>query len=197
MQSAVNDDLAENIISKDLIKRWRKDIVLSNNYESMYEMIIRYFSYCKGKVLFVNFKKEEASIPKDLFGSRKINFISAFDLLSTKKFDNSNFHKFLNNELIDKFIYNDSSYIKKVVKLNENENFQIFNENCLTFLKNITPNTIDHMVTSPPYYNAREYSQWKNLYNYLNDMYKICKASYDAIKPGGVFFYSNRCVGLQ
>lgn len=190
MQSAVNDDLAENIISKDLIKRWRKDIVLSNNYESMYEMIIRYFSYCKGKVLFVNFKKEEASIPKDLFGSRKINFISAFDLLSTKKFDNSNFHKFMNNELIDKFIYNDSSYIKKVFKLNENENFQIFNENCLTFLKNITPNTIDHMVTSPPYYNAREYSQWKNLYNYLNDMYKICKASYDAIKPGGVFFYN-------
>ena len=37
------------------------------------------------------------------------------------------------------------------------------------------------MVTSPPYYNAREYSQWKNLYNYLNDMYKnhISKFAYN------------------
>ena len=60
----------------------------------------------------------------------------------------------------------------------------------MSYLRTFPVNSIGHMVTSPPYYNAREYSQWKNLYNYLNDMYKICLASFDALKPGGVFFYN-------
>ena len=192
MQSAVNDDLnlKHNIISKDLIKLWRKDIVSSKNYESLNEMIIRYFSYSNGGVLFVNFNEDENYIPKDLLLSRQIKFINVSDFLSFGKLDNSHFNNFINNEFIDKFIYNNSCNVKKDFKLRNNKNYQIFNENCLTFLKNVTPNTIDHMVTSPPYYNAREYSQWKNLYNYLNDMYKICLASYDALKPGGVFFYN-------
>ena len=192
MQFAVNDDLnlKHNIISKDLIKRWRKDIILSKDYESLNVMIIRYFSYSNGKVLFVNFNKDEKNIPKDLFSSRQIKFVNVSNFLSFDKLDKSHFNNFINSEFIDKFIYNNPCNVKKDFKLSNNDNYQIFNENCLTFLKNITPNTIDHMVTSPPYYNAREYSQWKNLYNYLNDMYKICLASYDALKPGGVFFYN-------
>ena len=190
MQSAVSNDLSANIISKDLIKKWRKDIVSSNNFESLYEMIIRYFSYSKGKVLFINFNKEGLIIPKDLQESRKINFSNIFNFLSKNKFDNSNFNNFINSDFMDKFIYDYHNHNTKTFKHNENEKFEIFNENCLTFLRNTSPNTIDHMVTSPPYYNAREYSQWKNLYNYLNDMYKICKASYDTLKPGSVFFYN-------
>jgi len=39
--------------------------------------------------------------------------------------------------------------------------------------------SIQLMVTSPPYYNAREYSQWENIMDYLEDMKKIIK---DAVK---------------
>ncbi|MBA7539577.1 hypothetical protein ES705_31857 [subsurface metagenome] len=46
------------------------------------------------------------------------------------------------------------------------------------------------MITSPPYYNARLYTQWSNLYNYLNDMYATIVASKDVLCPGGVFFYN-------
>lgn len=37
-------------------------------------------------------------------------------------------------------------------------------------LKNIPNNSIHLAVTSPPYFNAREYSQWETLDNYLKDM---------------------------
>ncbi|MGY4884385.1 MAG: DNA-methyltransferase, partial [Nanobdellota archaeon] len=43
---------------------------------------------------------------------------------------------------------------------------------------------------SPPYYNAREYSQWQNLYNYLNDMYNIISKANEKLVPGGIFFYN-------
>ena len=33
--------------------------------------------------------------------------------------------------------------------------------------------SIDLMVTSPPYYNAREYSQWETVEDYMNDMKNI------------------------
>ncbi len=50
--------------------------------------------------------------------------------------------------------------------------------NCLSQLKKMTSESIHLMVTSPPYYNARDYSQWKNIDDYLADMEDIIKESY-------------------
>ena len=49
---------------------------------------------------------------------------------------------------------------------------------------------VDNMVTSPPYYNAREYTQWSNLYNYVHDMYHVALGSSQALKKGGVFLFN-------
>ena len=43
------------------------------------------------------------------------------------------------------------------------------------------------IVTSPPYYNAKEYSQWDNIDAYLQDMLKIFKECYRVLKPGRRF----------
>ncbi len=37
-------------------------------------------------------------------------------------------------------------------------------------LSKFRDNSIHLAVTSPPYFNAREYSQWKTLNDYLEDM---------------------------
>lgn len=50
--------------------------------------------------------------------------------------------------------------------------------NCLNVMKDLKSESIDCMVTSPPYYNARSYSHWENLNDYLEDMRKIIKESY-------------------
>ena len=49
----------------------------------------------------------------------------------------------------------------------------IYNKDCLTGLKEIPDNSIDLIVTSPPYFNAREYSNWDSLQDYLKDMKDI------------------------
>ena len=40
-------------------------------------------------------------------------------------------------------------------------------------LKFIKDNTVDLIVTSPPYYNAKDYSQWDDIKSYLKGYVKL------------------------
>ena len=46
------------------------------------------------------------------------------------------------------------------------------------------------MVTSPPYYNARDYSLWDNLNSYLDDMKNIIKECYRVLDNHRVFVFN-------
>jgi DNA modification methylase len=191
MQTGVSEEHEYNLISKDLIAKWRKDIILETSAKTLFEMIIKYFSYQGGNILFMNFNPKSYQIPNELNKSRNITFNSLLEKYPFNEIEKNTFSLFLNSELLSKFIYNNDIEIKnKNIDLSKIEEYKIVNSDCLSYLRTLPTNSIGHMVTSPPYYNAREYSQWKNLYNYLNDMYKICLASFDALKPGGVFFYN-------
>jgi DNA modification methylase len=191
MQSGFSSVYEDNIISKDLISKWRKDIISESSSNTLFEMIIKYFSFKDGSVLFLNFNPKSYKIPKQLFNSRNIKFENINERYPNFQIDKSEFELFVNSEFLSKFIYNnDLNTISKKIDLNNLDKFKVINSDCLSYIETLPSNSIGHMVTSPPYYNAREYSQWKNLYNYLNDMYKICLASYDVLKPGGVFFYN-------
>lgn len=60
----------------------------------------------------------------------------------------------------------------------EDDGVKIIWGNCLNIMQSMKPESIHCVVTSPPYYNAREYSQWKNLNDYLKDMQEIIKEIY-------------------
>ena len=59
---------------------------------------------------------------------------------------------------------------------------KIYNMNCLEGLRQMEDESIDLMVTSPPYYNAREYSQWETVDSYMDDMKEIFTELYRCIK---------------
>lgn len=61
---------------------------------------------------------------------------------------------------------------------------------CLNVLKGLKSESIHVMVTSPPYYNAREYSQWKDLREYLEDMRKIIREAYRVLDNHRVFIFN-------
>lgn len=58
----------------------------------------------------------------------------------------------------------------------------LYNDNCLNVLKGMSDNSFDLLVTSPPYYNAREYSQWNSVENYMYDMRNIFTEVYRCLK---------------
>ncbi|MCL1946701.1 MAG: site-specific DNA-methyltransferase [Chitinivibrionia bacterium] len=75
--------------------------------------------------------------------------------------------------------------------LNEKDgNLKIIWGNCLDAMKGMKPESIHLMVTSPPYYNAREYSQWKNIYDYLDDMRMIIREAYRVLDNHRVFVFN-------
>ncbi len=55
---------------------------------------------------------------------------------------------------------------------------------CLEGMKAIPDGSVDAIITSPPYYNAREYSQWPTYQDYLNDMKAILSEAVRCLKPG-------------
>lgn len=89
------------------------------------------------------------------------------------------------------FIYSDDINIKKYRKVDSS---YIFNGNSTdlvpTLDKKIGLKNINGAITSPPYYNAREYSQWTNLLCYLVDMMSNAKAIFDQLEPDGTYIYN-------
>lgn len=81
---------------------------------------------------------------------------------------------------------------KELLKFSSNDNNKnkIVWGNCLDYLKKMPSESIHLMVTSPPYYNAREYSQWKNINDYLEDMKKIIKEAYRVLDNHRVFVFN-------
>jgi DNA modification methylase len=189
MQDATFDFSQENIISKDLIKIWRKDVVLDWNLESLYLMLVKFFTFVGDKItiinsenkdLFCNIINQQGREGKSLLPEEFINFSD-----NLNKFD-----EFFDSDFIKLFLY------KKTISKHNDINFDfknndikiIFGDSCNVL--NSIKNPIHNMVTSPPYYNAREYSQWKNLFNYLNDMYNINLKANSSLIDGGIFFYN-------
>ena len=59
---------------------------------------------------------------------------------------------------------------------------KIYNEDCLITMSKMGDNSIDLVITSPPYYNARDYSQWDSLDDYYNDMRTTFESVFRIIK---------------
>ncbi|MGP1440669.1 MAG: DNA-methyltransferase [Treponema sp.] len=60
----------------------------------------------------------------------------------------------------------------------------------LKVLKKMKSESIHLMVTSPPYYNARDYSHWNNLDEYLLDMRHIIREAYRVLDNHRVFVWN-------
>jgi DNA modification methylase len=194
MQDATFDFSNENLIPKELIKIWRKDVVENWNKSNLYDMLIKYFTYVSDRIFIVEEHESLDFLEKAKQLKRGYKSISFKDFVSLDLYEKNIFDSFFKkSDFIKRFIYerNDIPSTDSISKkFNEIKGFEILEGNCLHVLNNLTAETVHHMVTSPPYYNAREYSQWQNLYNYLNDMYNINRKSFFALKSGGIFFYN-------
>jgi DNA modification methylase len=60
---------------------------------------------------------------------------------------------------------------------------KIYCEDCSTTMSKMNDNFVDLVVTSPPYFNAKKYSQYENVGTYMNEMTKIFSLVYTKLKP--------------
>ena len=90
-------------------------------------------------------------------------------------------------------------YQKQYANADPSLNQDIFSEpnrpkllwgNCLDFLRRMDSESVQLMITSPPYYNARDYSQWETLDDYLDDMSSIIKECYRVLDNHRPFVFN-------
>ena len=93
------------------------------------------------------------------------------------KIDYQNKYSKTNIELID--------FLEK-----QDDGVKIIWGNCLDTMQGMKSESIHLMVTSPPYYNAREYSQWKNLNDYLDEMRLVIREAYRVLDNHRVFVFN-------
>lgn len=122
-------------------------------------------------------------------------FINTVDFLKTK----TNRKEIINNftDIYIDFVKKDyqNKYKKTNIRLvdfleKKDDGVKIIWGNCLDAMQGMKSESIHLMVTSPPYYNARKYSQWKNLNDYLHDMRLIIKEAYRVLDNHRVFVFN-------
>lgn len=165
----------EVTLNQTLLKNYRKDVFWDN--DSIYEMLISFYSFENDNVCIISDEQIEATGLK-----RKISF---------EKFKKQHVTYFS-----DRFTQLFSSLVRGILLKSEppkrflvKNDFSLYNGNSSTVLSQI-PEKISGVITSPPYYNAREYSQWQNLIAYFVDMAINAKAVYDKMEDDTLYFYN-------
>ena len=174
----LSENKETNIIDDDTYKKWHRDIF--NKDVNYVEYLIKAYSWDDENICLVNFNKV------DFENDRNIDYINSktYFKISEKKFTDLPIYK-LFNTLAKQINSNNYDGKNKI-----NNKIEIVNGNSSTYLENILPGQIGAAITSPPYYNAREYSQWENLIMYLIDMMINATSVYYTLSNNSYYLYN-------
>jgi DNA modification methylase len=179
MQQAIDDE--RNDISSEFVRRWRRDVVEVASYDEVLEMVVRHYSIWGDEIRCFG---ELAGQPAALLG-RALHWESVCDQGASGAaawFDSAAFFK---------------RYRVKPPEVPPvhwphlgDDRLKVFCGDSRHVLRTFERASIDGAVTSPPYYNARDYSQWPNMYCYLQDMFEVNAQVFRVLKSGGLYFYN-------
>ncbi len=171
----------ENQIDESLVAKWHLDCVSDVSSDDIFKMCLCHYSCVNDGVYFYT-AQINSGIGTTYLG-RNIH-LKTFCTIS--------------DNLLEDF--KKCAYFKRYIHIKEAspEHFlsakigkaDIIHGDALLAIMNLCDNSIDGAVTSPPYYNAKEYSQWENIYCYLYDMYNISKELHRILKPGAIYLFN-------
>lgn len=177
-QEAIADN--ENLIPGVHVKAWVRDVQPRRTDSEVIEFLLRHYSLA-GDTVYVRGFEGDGVV--DLLG-RTVRHEAVPKKIS-KDFD-----QFLKSPLFARYLVNREATSSTKFR-DEGVGFaKALQGDSFEVLAAVADCTFEGAVTSPPYYNAREYSQWANIYTYLYDMYNIARQVYRVLKPGGVYLFN-------
>lgn len=173
----------ENRIPSASLRRWKRDIVSGTTGAEILEMLIRHYTFagdsarlwewpedatalCGRKIIV-----ERAPTPPPERQSADAFFGSAF------------FHRFR--------VERPRSHVPTAAEdLSSTPSLSFLHGEAFETLQTLSDESVDGAVTSPPYYNAKSYSSWPNIYCYLHDMRSIAQEIFRVLRPGAAFLFN-------
>jgi DNA modification methylase len=177
MQAAIEE--AGNAIPKDSVRGWARDVQDSRSEAEILEMLVRHYSLCGDAVhLWGDF-----AAPQSLHGRE----LKSHPLPAAQSKD---FERFLDAPWFKRFVISPKASPSTVAPNLGTEELEVYCGDAAEVLSGVPAGTFAGAVTSPPYYNAREYSQWPNIYCYLHDMARVNAEVFRCLKPGAFYLYN-------
>lgn len=173
-----------NDIPRESVRKWARDVQPSWKQSHILDMLVRHYTLTDDTIFLSNFPIENNSIL-----GRTIRHDDDFPTHQIS--DNIEGYEFFNTPYFSRYVAHRSP--SKNPPPFESGKFDGVTAICgdtYDVLQEHSASTIDGAVTSPPYYNAREYSQWENIYTYLYDMYNINTEVFRVLKPGSIYLYN-------
>lgn len=173
----------ENRIDEASVAKWHLDCLDTPVPQSeSFEMCVRHYSCVNDGV--VVFSQSHSQQRFRINSGRKItlkHFPRPQGDLLTLFYNSAYFKRYLQPSPLSKSSPHKKQVIKKAT---------IINGDALSVMSRLPACSIDGAVTSPPYYNAKEYSKWDNIYCYLYDMFNISRELFRILKNGGVYLFN-------
>ena len=169
-------------IPESSLRRWKLDVVPGITNDDVLEMLLRHFTLNGDTALLVN---AAGLLPPKLGRHIRYEPISREKPLPI-------FAEFQASALFKRFVIDrpmPTSPCSKRIKT-DLPNVEMIQGDCFEVLSNIADESIDAAATSPPYYNAKSYSVWPNIYCYLYDMYNSALQVYRVLKPGATYLFN-------
>lgn len=174
-QSAIED--LDSQIPMESIRHWRRDVLQNVTNESILKMLILHYSKSRDAVKLIG----------DLPSIVEENRIVSLEEAKLQEHED-----FWNSEYFSRYIPLNPqirSNSQKKIQLTERRFVEI-NGDAQDVLLDIEEHFFDRAITSPPYFNAKSYSQWPNLYCYLYDMAKIHQELFRTLKIDSLYFFN-------
>jgi len=170
----------ENEIKNGTIKKWQLDLLNKPTKNELIDFLIKHYSLINDTIEIVDYSSKLNNLGKRSF------VFTPFERVS-----DGALHRFYESSFFKRFeIENQSHDINEYKNISPLEKHAIYNGDSRLVMKTLPPNSISCAVTSPPYYNAKEYSNWNNIYCYLYDMFNNAKSLFEVLKPGGTYLFN-------
>lgn len=176
-------EVEENLIPRESVRRWARDVQPAGASLDALSMLTLHYTMAGDGVLVVGSDGEAAQHrkvirerPEDYFGRLAMRLDAWNDFASSTFWSRCAVQAPLGSTQPEEQIA-----IGDAVALRGNSNNVLFH---------LEESSVDGAVTSPPYYNARDYSQWDNIYCYLYDMFNNARGVFRALKPGGYYLFN-------
>jgi DNA modification methylase len=179
-QEAIKSDADQ--IPEWSIKRWKLDVVLDVTPEAVSDMLVRHYSLHGDRLVFVN-----CPPGKEKIHGRRVVY-EKFE----RKGDAGLYGRFQASAYFHRFVVDRKAPRNWPPKPfpHKVKGATLYHGDCFEVLSALKESSIDGAVTSPPYYNARNYSTWPNIYCYLYDMYNAARAVFRVLKPGSYYVFN-------
>lgn len=187
MQEAIEE--VESQIPVEFVRKWSRDVQVGCTYFDALEMLTRHFSLA-GDGVFLWFPPEQLEFDPKKIGRRVSvkNTINISDENLTTQFFNSSW--FARYAIPAHLAHKEKEPTQQTDCVTSLPGITVVNGDSVVALRSYPEDYFDAAVTSPPYFNAREYAQWPNIYCHMYDMQKIASECFRVMKQGGIYLYN-------